>query len=141
MSVFEPKKSNFRKIRRGRNYGPAKNGTYLAFGTFGLVAKERGRLRSVQIEAVRKVFTNFFKRNLKIWIRIFPNVTATRRPKLTRLGGGKGDVEYWYFNVKPGRILFEFDKVSEDMIKIAAKIASSKLPFACELISKEKNDN
>lgn len=138
MSVFEPKRSKFRKIAMGRNRGPAKNATTIAFGEFALVALERGSMRNIQIEAVRKVFTNYFKRTLKIWIRIFPNKTHTRRPGLTRLGGGKGDVKHWYFNVKPGRILFEFAAANETSIRTAARIAGSKLPFRCHLISKSQ---
>lgn len=137
MSLLIPKNTKFRYTKKGRNRGIATNCNTLAFGNFGIVANTRGSITSNQIESSRKVITHHFKRNIKLWIRIFPNSTRVKRAPEIRLGSGKSPLDFWYFNVKPGRIMFEFLTTNSvnDILDVVRKV-SSKLPIKCSMVQK-----
>lgn len=130
-----PKKTKHRKHHKGRIKGDAKGGSYLSFGSYGLKALEPERLTSRQIEAARRAATRHMKRQGKMWIRVFPDIPVTRKPADVRMGSGKGNVEYYVFKVKPGRIIFELDGVSEELAREALARASAKLPFNTKFVS------
>ncbi|XBC42230.1 MAG: 50S ribosomal protein L16 [Buchnera aphidicola (Meitanaphis elongallis)] len=125
--MLQPKRTKFRKMHKGRNRGLA-IGTDISFGSYGLKAIERGRLKSSQIEAARRAISRFVKRQGKIWIRIFPDKPITQKPLEVRMGKGKGNVEYWVALVQPGKMLYEIDGVSEELSREAFRLAASKLP-------------
>lgn len=128
--MLQPKRTKFRKQHKGRNRGLAKGGLRVSFGEFGLKATTRGRITSRQIEAARRTITRAIKRGGKIWIRIFPDKPITQKPLEVRMGSGKGNVEYWVAEIKPGRMLFEIAGVNEDLAREAFKLASAKLPIS-----------
>ena len=130
------KKTKFRKMHKGRNRGLAQNGNTVAFGRFGLVASDRGRITARQIEAARRAMTRHIKRGGNIWIRIFPDKPITKKPLEVRMGKGKGSPEFYACRVKPGRILFEVDGVSEQVAKEALYKASAKLPIKTKTIKR-----
>jgi large subunit ribosomal protein L16 len=129
-----PKRVKFRKMQKGRMRGVAYRGSTVSFGTYGLQAIECGWLYNYQIEAVRVTLTRFVKRGGKLWIRVFPDKPLTVKPAETRMGKGKGNPEYWVAVVKPGRILFELEGITEEQAKEAARLASHKLPFKTKLV-------
>ena len=131
-----PKKVKHRKQQKGRIRGNAGRGTELAFGRFGLKALSRGRLSSRQIEAARRAITRFIQKQGKVWIRIFPDKPVTKKPAETRMGGGKGPVEFFVAIVKPGQIIFEMDGTSEEIAREALILASHKLPVKTKIIKK-----
>lgn len=131
---LQPKKVRWRKQRRGSLKGKAFRGNKLAFGEYGIQALDRAWLTQQQIEAVRVALVRSLKKGAKIWIRIFPDKPYTRKPNEVRMGGGKGDPEGFVAVVKPGRILFEFTGVPEDVAQEAFKIAASKLPIPVRLV-------
>jgi large subunit ribosomal protein L16 len=128
--MLQPKRTKYRKQHKGRNTGLAKGGLRVSFGEFGLKATDRGRITSRQIEAARRTITRAMKRGGKIWIRIFPDKPITQKPLEVRMGSGKGNVEYWVAEIKPGRMLFEIAGVTEDLAREAFKLASAKLPVS-----------
>lgn len=130
-----PKKTKHRKHHKGRIKGNTTGGATLAFGSFGLKALEPERLTSRQIEAARRAATRFMKRQGKMWIRVFPDIPVTKKPADVRMGSGKGNVEFYVFKVKPGRIIFELDGVSEEIAREALARASAKLPFNTKFVS------
>ena len=132
--MLAPKKVKHRKQFKGRMKGPAKGGTELNFGDFGLQATECGWLSSRQIEAARIAATRYMKREGQLWIRIFPDKPITKKPLEVRMGKGKGAVEYWAAVVRPGRMLFELDGVSEDIAKEALRLAAQKLPVKTKFV-------
>ena len=136
--MLMPKRVKFRRVQRGRMKGKASRGTTLAYGKYGLVATEPAWISSVQIEAARIAMTRYIKRGGKVWIKIFPDKPITEKPAETRMGSGKGAVEYWVAVVKPGRIMFEMDGVAEDVAKEAMRLASHKLPIKTKFIVKEE---
>ena len=115
--MLQPKRTKFRKQQKGRNRGLALRGSKVNFGEFGLKSVERGRLTARQIEAARRAMTRHIKRGGKIWIRIFPDKPITKKPLEVRMGKGKGNVEYWVSVIKPGRILYEIEGISEELAK------------------------
>lgn len=123
-----PKRVKHRKFQRGRIRGNATSGNHVAFGDFGIQSLEAGRITSAQIEAARVAANRLVGQMGKIWIRIFPNKSATARPAETRMGKGKGEVSYWFANVKPGTMLFEIGGVSEDIAREAFRRQAYKLP-------------
>lgn len=123
-----PKKTKYRKQQKLRNRGVASRGNQVSFGEFGLKATTRGRITSRQIEAARRAINRFIKREGKIWIRIFPDKPITKKPLEVRMGKGKGSVEYWVSQVKPGTMLYEIQGVDEDVAKRALALAAAKLP-------------
>lgn len=135
-----PKKTKYRKMMKGRNRGYATRGTELVLGEFALKAVEAGRINSRQIESARQAYTRHVKRQAKTWIRVFPDKPLTKKPLETRMGKGKGGVEEWVMNIKPGRIIFEIAGVSEEIARAALVLAMHKLPFKTKIISKESED-
>ena len=134
--MLQPKKTKYRKAHKGRIRGKAKGGTTLNFGSYGLKAITAERVTSRQIEAARRAITRHMKRAGKVWIRIFPDVPVSKKPTEVRMGKGKGSPEYWACRVKPGRILFEIDGVTEETAKEALYKASAKLPIKTKFIKR-----
>ncbi|MBT4922710.1 MAG: 50S ribosomal protein L16 [Rickettsiales bacterium] len=134
--MLMPKKTKYRKAHKGKNVGLAKGASTLAFGSHGLKAMSHARITSRQIEAARRSATRHMKRVGKLWIRVFPDIPVTKKPADVRMGKGKGSVEYYIFRVKPGRIIFEIDGVSEEVAREALLKMSSKLPFDVKFISR-----
>ena len=135
--MLMPKRVKFRRVQRGRLTGQASRGNELAYGAYGLVALEPAWITSNQIEAARIAMTRYIRRGGNVWIKIFPDKPITEKPAETRMGSGKGSPEYWVAVVKPGRIMFEMDGVSEEVAKEAMRLASHKLPIKCKFVSKE----
>lgn len=131
-----PKRTKFRKQHRGRMAGRATRGNTVAFGDYGLVALEADWITSRQIEAARIAMTRHIRRGGKVWIRIFPDKPITKKPLETRMGKGKGPVEGWVAVIKPGRVMFEMNGVSEDVAKEAMRLAMHKLPIKCKFVTK-----
>jgi large subunit ribosomal protein L16 len=134
--MLMPKRVKFRRQQRGRLKGKASRGNTISYGTYGLVALEPAWITSQQIEAARIAMTRYIKRGGNVWIKIFPDKPITEKPAETRMGSGKGAVEYWVAVVKPGRVMFEMDGVSEEEAKEAMRLASHKLPIKCKFMSK-----
>jgi large subunit ribosomal protein L16 len=134
--MLQPKRTKYRKMHKGRNRGLAQNGNKVSFGEFGLKATARGRITARQIEAARRVISRHVKRGGKIWIRIFPDVPISNKPLEVRMGGGKGNVEYWVAKVQPGSVLYEMDGVSEDLAREAFKLAAAKLPIKTTFVTR-----
>lgn len=137
--MLQPKQTKFRKMHKGRNRGLAQNGNTIAFGRFGLVASDRGRITARQIEAARRAMTRYIKRGGNIWIRIFPDKPITKKPLEVRMGKGKGNVEYWASPIKPGKILYEVAGVSEEDAKRAFQLAGAKLPMNTTFVKRGTN--
>ncbi len=135
-----PKRTKYRKQHRGRMTGDAKGGDYVAFGDYGLIALEPAWIRSNQIEACRIVMSRHFRRGGKIYIRIFPDKPVTKKPAETRMGKGKGAVEFWVSVVKPGRVMFEVSGVTEVQAKEAFRLAGHKLPIQTKMVKREVYD-
>lgn len=135
-----PKRTKYRKMFRGRMTGATKGGEYVAFGDFGLVATEPAWIKSNQIEACRIVMSRYFRRGGKIYIRIFPDKPVTKKPAETRMGKGKGAVEYWVAVVKPGRVMFEVANVTEEQAREAFRLAGHKLPIKTKMVKREVYD-
>ena len=129
-----PKRTKHRKVMRGHNRGVATRGNTVTYGTFGLQTLEAAWITSNQIEAARIAMTRFIKRGGQVWIKIFPDKPITRKPAGVRMGSGKGNVEFWVAPVKPGRILFEMDGVSEDVAREAFRLATHKLPVKTKFV-------
>lgn len=132
--MLSPAKVKYRKQQKGRMRGAANRGGTVAFGEWGLQALEPAWLTQRQLEAARIAMTRHVKRGGRIWIRVFPDKPITKKPAETRMGHGKGNPEYWVAVVKPGRILYEMQGVSEDVAKEAFRLASHKLPFATRMV-------
>ncbi len=135
--MLQPKRVKFRKTHKGRREGSAHSGTTVAFGDFGLQARESAWLTNRQIEAARRAMTRYIRRGGKVWIRIFPDKPVTKKPAETRMGGGKGAPDHWVAVVKPGRIIFEMAGVDEKIAKEAMRLASNKLPIETKFIARE----
>lgn len=133
--LLQPKRTKYRKAHKGRIHGLAHKGSELTFGQFGLKAMTAGRLTGRQIEAARRAMTRHIKRGGRIWIRMFPNVPVTSKPAEVRQGKGKGNVEFWIARVKPGRILYEMEGVTEDLAREAMARASAKLPIPTKFVN------
>ncbi|WP_377511083.1 50S ribosomal protein L16 [Octadecabacter sp. R77987] len=135
--MLQPKRTKFRKMHKGRIKGQAKGGSDLNFGTYGLKAVEPERVTARQIEAARRAMTRHMKRQGRVWIRIFPDLPVTSKPIEVRMGKGKGSVDFWACKVKPGRVMFEIDGVSEDIAREALRLAAMKLPVKTRTIVRE----
>ena len=131
-----PKRTKYRKMHKGRNRGLATTGNKVSFGEFGLKATGRGRMTARQIEAARRTITRHIKRGGRVWIRVFPDKPITKKPLEVRMGKGKGSVEYWVMEVKPGQMLYELQGVSEELAREAFKLASAKLPFKTTFVKR-----
>lgn len=134
--MLSPKKTKFRKAHKGRIHGNAKGGTVLNFGSYGMKALQPNRITARQIEAARRAITRHIKRQGRVWIRVFPDVPVSKKPVEVRMGKGKGTPEFWACRVKPGRVMFELDGVSESLAKEAFELASAKLPLKTRFISR-----
>ena len=132
-----PKKTKYRKVRKGKNDGNATRGHYVAFGDFGLQSQENSDITSRQIESARQAMTRYIKRGGKIWIRIFPHIPVTRKPLGLKMGGGKGNPEFFVAKVKAGTVLFEMKGVSEEVAQEAMRLAGHKLPVKVKFIRRE----
>ena len=133
-----PKKTKFRKVRIGKNRGNATRGNYIAFGDYGLQSLSNERVTSRQIEAARQAMTRYVKRGGKIWIRIFPHTPVSRKALGLKMGGGKGNPEFFVAKVKNGTVMFEMKGVPEDVAREAMRLASHKLPVKTRFIKKEE---
>ena len=131
-----PKRTKYRKVHKGRNRGLATTGNKVSFGEFGLKATGRGRMTARQIEAARRTITRHIKRGGRVWIRVFPDKPITKKPLEVRMGKGKGSVEYWVMEIKPGQMLYELQGVSEELAREAFKLASAKLPFKTTFVKR-----
>lgn len=127
--MLQPKRTKFRKQFKGRNNGTAIRGSSVSFGEYGLKSTSRGRLTARQIESARRTITRHVKRGGKIWIRIFPDKPITKKPLEVRMGKGKGSVEYWVAQIRPGTMLYEIQGVSEELAREAFALAAAKLPL------------
>src|SRR3990170_1563536 len=136
--MLQPKRVKYRKQQRGRMKGIALRGSTLAFGDYGLKAMEPAWITNRQIEAARVALTRAVKRGGKIWIRVFPDKPFTKKPAETRMGKGKGNVEYWVAVVKPGRILYEMEGMTDEMAREAFRLASQKLPIKTKFVKREQ---
>jgi large subunit ribosomal protein L16 len=134
--MLQPKKTKFRKQFKGRISGTAKGGADLNFGQFGLKALEPERVTARQIEAARRAITRAMKRQGRVWIRIFPDVPVSAKPAEVRMGSGKGAPDHWVARVKPGRIMFEVDGVSDLTARTALELGASKLPIKTRVIQR-----
>ena len=134
--MLMPKRVKFRRVQRGRLKGKALRGNTISNGEYGLVALEPAWITSNQIEAARIAMTRYIRRGGKVWIKIFPDKPITEKPAETRMGSGKGSPEYWVAVVKPGRVMFEMNGVSEEVAREAMRLASHKLPIKCKFVTK-----
>src|SRR5215213_4321483 len=136
--MLAPKRVKYRKQMKGRMRRKATRGNYVAFGDYGLQALEPGRITNRSIEAARIAMTRHIKRGGKVWIRIFPDKSITKKPLEVRMGKGKGNPEAWVAVVRPGRIMFELEGVAPDVAKRALQLAAAKLPMKCKIIERER---
>ena len=134
-----PKRTKYRKQQKGRNRGKATRGNVVNEGEFGLQSTEAGLITANQIEAARIAMTRYIKRGGKVWIKVFPNKPISKKPAETRMGKGKGAVEYWVAPVKPGRVLFELAEVNEEIAREALRLAAHKLPVKTKFVTRENN--
>ena len=135
--MLQPARVKWRKQSKGRNRGKAQVGSDLSFGDFGLKASDRGRLTARQIEASRIAISRHVKRGGKLWIRVFPDKPVSKKPLEVRMGKGKGSPEFWVAIIKPGRVLFEIEGISEELARGAFARASSKLPIKTKFVSRD----
>ncbi len=134
--MLQPKKTKYRKAYKGRIHGVAKGGADLIFGAFGLKAMQPERITAKQIEASRRAISRHMRRVGRLWIRIFPDVPVSKKPADVRMGSGKGNPEFWVCRVKPGRIMFELDGVTEQVAREAFERAAAKLPIKTAFIKR-----
>ena len=135
--MLMPKRVKFRRVQRGRLKGKASRGNKVTNGEYGLVALEPAWITANQIEAARIAMTRYIRRGGQVWIKIFPDKPITEKPAETRMGSGKGSPEYWVAVVKPGRVMFEMNGVSEEIAREAMRLAMHKLPIKCKFVCKE----
>jgi large subunit ribosomal protein L16 len=133
-----PKRTKFRKIRKGKIRGVATSGNYIAFGDYALQAQGHERITSRQIEAARQAMTRYIKRGGKIWIRIFPHISVSRKPQDVKMGSGKGALEFFVAKVRPGTIMFEMQGVPEETAREAMRLAAHKLPVKTKFLTREE---
>ena len=134
--MLSPKRTKYRKAHKGRIHGNAKGGTTLNFGAYGLKALQPERVTARQIEAARRAMTRHMKRAGKVWIRIFPDVPVSQKPAEVRQGKGKGNVEYWVCEIRPGKVLYEMDGVTEELAREAFRLAAAKLPLKTTFVTR-----
>ena len=134
--MMQPKRTKFRKAFKGRNAGLAQSGNYVAFGDYGLKAMTRARMTSREIEDARRALTRHVKRGGQVWIRVFPDLPITKKPLEVRMGSGKGNVEYYVAKIKPGKVLFEMEGVTETIAREAFRLAASKLSVDTQFVTR-----
>ncbi len=132
--MLQPKRTKYRKQQKGRNSGLAQRGSRVAFGSFGLKAMSRGQITSRQIESARIAMTRYMKREGKVWIRIFPDKPITKKPQEVRMGKGKGALDHYVCEIKPGRVLFEVGAVDVQVAQEALRLAAQKLPLITKFV-------
>ena len=137
--MLAPKRVKYRKQMKGRNRGKARRGNTVSFGNYGLMSMSAGWITNRQIEAARVALTRTMKRGGKVWIRIFPDKPLTKKPAETRMGKGKGNPEFWVAVVKPGRVMFEVEGVSEELARRGLQLASAKLSVRTRFVMREAN--
>ena len=135
--MLQPKRTKFRKMRKGRNRGLAQSGNKVSFGQYGLKCVGRARITARQIEAARRAISRYVRRGGKIWIRVFPDVPITQKPLEVRMGSGKGNVEYWVAKVLPGKVLFEMEGVDEKTAREAFRLAGAKLSVSTAFVKRQ----
>ena len=138
MAMLLPKKTAHRKVRIGKNNGVATRCNTVAFGDYGLMSLDNERINSRQIEAARQAINRYVKRGGKVWIRIFPHTPVTKKPLDVKMGGGKGEPQFFAAKVKAGTVMFEIADVTEEQAKEALRLAGHKLPVRCKIIKKEE---
>jgi len=138
MAILLPKKVPHRKVRKGKNNGVASRCNTVAFGEWGLMSLDNERVNSRQIEAARQAITRYVKRGGKIWIRIFPHTPVSKKPLDVKMGGGKGEPQFYVAKVKTGTVMFEIAGVTEEQAREALRLASHKLPVRCKIIKREE---
>jgi large subunit ribosomal protein L16 len=136
--VLMPKRTKFRKMQKGQHKGLSKAANFIDFGDFGMQCLERGWITGAQIEACRVAINRYFNRRGKVWIRVFPDKSVTKKPAETRMGKGKGAPDHWVAVVRPGRILFEVGNVSRDMAQIALRLAAAKLALKTRFVERKE---
>jgi large subunit ribosomal protein L16 len=136
--MLSPKKVKHRKVQKGRRPGTAQRGSTLAFGDYGLQATDRGWMTARQLEAARIALTRYIKRGGRVWIRVFPDKPLSKKPAETRMGKGKGNPEVWVVVIKPGRIIFEMEGVTEDVAREAMRLAAHKLSIATQFLQRHQ---
>lgn len=134
--MLQPKRTKFRKLQKGRNTGLALRGSSVSFGEFGLKAVGRGELTARQIEAARRTISRRVRRGGKLWIRVFPDKPITKKPLEVRMGSGKGNVEYWVALIKPGKVLYEIEGITEEVAREAFALAAAKLPVPTTFVKR-----
>ncbi|WP_065726048.1 50S ribosomal protein L16 [Acinetobacter baumannii] len=134
--MLQHKRTNFRKVHKGRNTGLAHRGSTVSFGSIAIKATERGRMTARQIEAARRTISRRIKRGGNIFIRVFPDKPLTEKPLEVRMANGKGNVEYWVCEIKPGKIPYEIVGVNEDMARVDFALAAAKLPFHTTIVTR-----
>ena len=135
--MLQPKRTKYRKQFKGGNARPRTERQQCSFGEFGLKATSRARMTSRQIEAARRAMTHYVKRGGQVWIRVFPDKPITKKPLEVRMGSGKGNVEYWVAKVKPGKVLYEMEGVTEAIAREAFRLAASKLPVKTQFVTRQ----
>ena len=135
--MLQPKRAKFRKMHRGHRRGNAQVGNQVTFGDYGLKATSPAWVTARQIEAARRAITRHFRRGGQVWIRVFPDKPVTSKPAETRMGSGKGSVDFWVAVVKPGRVMFEVSGIAQEMAREALRLASQKLPVSTMMISRD----
>jgi large subunit ribosomal protein L16 len=138
--MLQPKRTKYRKQQKLRYKGLAHRGSTIAFGSFGLKATTAGRITNRQIESARIALTRYMKREGKVWIRIFPDKPITAKPQEVRMGKGKGALDHYVCPIKPGRVLFEIDGVSQEVAQEALRLAAQKLPLLCKFVVRPDYD-
>ena len=133
----QPKRTKYRKQFKGDNAGLSLRGSTVAFGDFGLKSTDRARVTAREIEAARRAMARYVKRGGQIWIRVFPDAPITKKPLEVRMGSGKGNVEYWIAKVRPGKVLFEMEGVTEDIAREAFRLAGAKLSVATSFVKRQ----
>ena len=131
-----PVRTKFRKMQKGQHKGPSKGANFVDFGQFGMQALERGRITNHQIEACRVAINRYFNRQGKVWIRIFPDKSVSKKPAETRMGKGKGAPDHWVAVVRPGRVMFEVDGISKEEAQNALRRAAAKLPIKTRFVER-----
>ena len=134
--MLQPKRTKYRKQFKGRNEGLSWSANAVSFGEYGLKATEHGRLTARQIESARRTISRYVKRGGKLWIRVFPDKPITQKPLEVRMGSGKGNVEYWVAEIKPGKILYEMEGVSDEVANEAFQLAAAKLPLRTTVVKR-----
>ena len=135
--MMQPKRTKYRKAFKGRNAGLAQSGNYVACGDYGLKATSRARMTARELEAARRAMTRYVKRGGQVWIRVFPDLPITKKPLEVRMGSGKGNVEYYVAKIKPGKVLFEMEGVTETIAREAFRLAASKLSVDTQFVTRQ----